>query len=287
MIEISKEILKGIYKTRDPNVKKYDFGLLVVIGGSQFYSGSPALSALAAFRAGVDMVRIVAPKRAADIIASFSPNLAAFPVKGDYLDKEDLPDLITMMESTKAFAPGKTAIAIGGGAGRTEEVQSTILEFLEKAQVPAVIDNDGLYAIAKKPELLKGKPFVLTPQTYEFFILTGKEIRNLPEEQKIKMVQEEAARLQTTILLKGPIDIVSDGKQVAVIRGGTPYMTKGGLGDALTGICGAFLARGINVFDSACAASYINKKAGEIVSEKLKESLMATDLIDAIPQVIN
>jgi NAD(P)H-hydrate epimerase len=51
----------------------------VVIGGSDFYSGSPALAALAGFRAGVDMVRIIAPKRAADIIASFSPILAMAP----------------------------------------------------------------------------------------------------------------------------------------------------------------------------------------------------------------
>jgi len=76
---INKTILKEIYQKRPLNSKKYDYGLLLVIGGSEFYSGSPALSALAAFRSGVDMVRIMAPKRAADIIASFNPNMAAYP----------------------------------------------------------------------------------------------------------------------------------------------------------------------------------------------------------------
>ena len=80
MVEVSKSILKKIYKERPSEVKKYDFGMLMVIGGSDFYSGSPALSAMAAYKAGVDMVRIIAPRRAADIIASFSPTMAAYPL---------------------------------------------------------------------------------------------------------------------------------------------------------------------------------------------------------------
>jgi len=75
MIKVGKNILKEVYKQRSPDVHKYDFGLLLVIGGGEFYTGSPTLAALAAFKTGVDMVRILAPKRAADIIATFSPNL--------------------------------------------------------------------------------------------------------------------------------------------------------------------------------------------------------------------
>ena len=62
-------------------------------------------------------------------------------------------------------------------------------------------------------------------------------------------------------------------------------MTKGGLGDTLAGICGSLLARGSNVFEAACAASYINKKAGELAVQKLKEGISATDLIEEIPNV--
>ena len=85
MQEVTPSILKQIYRERPADVKKYDYGLLLIIGGSEFYSGAPALSAMAAFRAGVDMARIVAPKRAADIIASFSPTLAAYPLEGKWL----------------------------------------------------------------------------------------------------------------------------------------------------------------------------------------------------------
>ena len=287
MIEVTKNILKDIYKPRPAEVIKYDYGLLLVIGGSEFYSGSPALSALAAFKSGVDMVRILAPRRAADIIASFSPNLAAYPLEGKYFDKEDLATVISMTESAKAVARGNTAVVIGGGMGRSKEVQETILEYLEQVSVPVVIDADAIHAVGKKPEIAVGKPFLFTPHTHEFFVLTGKEVYKLPEEEKIKAVQEEAARLQTTILLKGPIDIISDGKEVALNKTGSPFMSKGGCGDTLAGICGALMARGIDPFTAAQAAAYINGKAGEIVAQRLKEGLLATELIEAIPEVLH
>ena len=286
MIEASKKILKEIYKSRSADVKKYDFGLLLIIGGSEFYSGPPAFSALAAFRAGVDMVRIIAPKRAANIIASFQPDLAAFPLKGDWLTREHLSTLISMTESAKAVAHGKTAVVIGGGIGRTAETQETILEYLSQVSVPAVIDADAIHALAKNPQVVFGKPFLITPHTYEFFVLTGKEVYKLSEEEKIKVVQEEASRIGTTILLKGPVDIISDGKEVALSRTGSPFMTVGGTGDTLAGIAGALMARGTNPFQAAQAAAYINGVAGEMAGKKFGESLMATDLIEEIPQVI-
>ena len=285
-IEVTKTILKNIYKERPSGVRKYDYGLLLVIGGSEFYSGPPALSALAAFKSGVDMVRIIAPKRAADIIASFTPDLAAYPLKGDWLKKEHLATLLTLTESAKAVSRGKTAVVIGGGAGRSEETQETILEYLSQISLPVVIDADAIHALGKNPEIIKGKPFLITPHSYEFFVLTKKEIYQLPEEEKIKMVQEEAAKLQTTILLKGPIDIISNGKEVALNKTGSSLMTVGGMGDTLAGIAGALMARGITPFEAGQAAAYINGLAGELAGKKLGESVMATDLIEAISEVI-
>jgi len=286
MKEVTKNILKDIYKKRSRDVKKYDFGLLLVIGGSEFYSGSPALSAMAAWRARADMVRIIAPKRAADIIASFSPILAAYPLKGDWLTREHLATLISMTESAKAVARGNTAVVIGGGMGRSEEVQEAILEYLSEVSLPVVIDADAIHAVGKKPEIVSGKNFLITPHTYEFFVLTGREIYKLSDEEKIKAVQEEAARLQTTILLKGPTDIISDGKEVALNKTGTPLMVVGGTGDTLAGIAGALVARRIDSFTAAQAAAFINGLAGELAGKKLGESMTATDLIDEISNVL-
>lgn len=285
MIQVTQNILKDIYKNREKEVKKYDFGLLFVIGGSDFYSGSPAISAMAASRAGVDMVRIIAPERAANIIASFSPTLAAYPLEGKWLEKNHLATLISMVKAGQAVSNNKTAVVIGGGLGRTEETQEAILEFISLADFPLVIDADAIHAVGKNTKVLAGKNFLITPHTYEFFVLTGKKVFDLPLDEKIKIVQEEAARLQSTILLKGVIDIISDGKEVALNKTGSPYMTKGGTGDSLAGICGALLARGLSPFISAQAGAFINGKAGELASQKLRDGFLATDLIEAIPAV--
>jgi len=284
--QVSKTILKKVYKPRPKDAKKYDFGLLLVIGGSKFYSGSPALASLAAFSSGVDMVQVLAPKRAADIIASFSPNLAAYPLEGDWLEKKHLATLLTFSKSAELVAHGKAAVVIGGGLGRTEETQTAILEFLSQTSLPVVIDADAIYAVAKNPKVAKEKGFLFTPHGYEFFILTGKKVIGKSEKEKIEIVKTEAGRLGITILLKGKMDIISNGREIAINKTGNPYLTKGGTGDTLAGICGALMARGVDPFVAAQAAIYINGKAGEIAARKKKEGLLATDLIEAIPEVL-
>lgn len=289
MTKTNQTILKEIYKKRPKGkyFRKYDFGLVLVIGGGEFYSGSPALSAMAAFKAGADMVQILAPRRAADIIASFSPDLAAYPLEGDWLQKKHLPTLISMTKSAEAVSRGNVAIVIGGGAGRSEETQETILDYLSQVQVPVVIDADAIHAIGRNPGVVSAKKFLITPHSFEFFVLTQKEIYQLGHKEKIKMVKEEAARFQTTILLKEKPDIISNGREVALNDTGTSYMTVGGTGDTLAGICGALLARGIDPFTAAQAGAYINGKAGEVAAERLKEGLLATDVIEAIPEVLH
>jgi ADP-dependent NAD(P)H-hydrate dehydratase / NAD(P)H-hydrate epimerase len=286
MNKITKDVLKQIYPPRPSDSHKYDFGLLLIIGGGEFYTGSPALSATAAFRAGVDMAQVLAPKRAADISAGFSPNIAAFPLKGDWLDKEDVGVLISHAVSAKSVAGEKTAVVIGGGVGRSEETQEAIGNFLEETDSKIVVDADAIYALSKNPLSIKDNPAIITPNSHEFFVLTGKKINDLPIEEKAKVVQEEAAKINSTILLKGFVDIISDGKETVVDETGTPFMTVGGTGDTLAGICGAFLAMGFDPFIAAQAGSFVNGKAGEMASKKLGPSMTATDLVDFIAEAI-
>ena len=286
MQKITKDILKQVYFPRPAESHKYDFGLLLVVGGGNFYTGSPALAAMAAFRAGVDMTHILAPRRAADIIASFSPNLAAYPFKGDWFDNEDLPTLLTFTESAKTVAGDKTAVVLGGGMGRSEETKEAIVNYLQKTSIRAVIDADGIHAVSKNLAVIKDKNFIFTPHAYEFLILTGRDVREAKPEEKIKAVQEEAARLGCVIVLKGRQDIISNGQETAIDSSGSPFMTVGGTGDTLAGIAGSLLAQGVEPFLAARAASYINGKAGEAAAKKYGAGMTATDLIEEIPNVI-
>jgi len=287
MIEVTKEVLKGFFVDREKKYfRKYDFGLVLVIGGGQFYSGSPALSAFAAFKTGADMVKVISPKRSADIIAGFSPNLSAYPLDGDWLSKKHLPILLSQTESAKTVSRGNLCVVIGGGAGRSEETKETIIEYLSQIDVPVVIDAAAIHAVGESPEIISNKPFLVTPHSYEFFVLTKKEIYKLSHEEKQEFVKEEAERLKTTILLKDKPDIISDGKDIALNSAGSPYMSVGGTGDALAGVCGALMSRNISPFIAAQAATWILGKAGELAAEKLKDGLLATDVIDMIPSVL-
>ncbi|MCD6590377.1 MAG: NAD(P)H-hydrate dehydratase [Candidatus Aenigmarchaeota archaeon] len=278
MFEVDSSILSNIYKKRPKWSHKGDFGKLLIIGGSKVYTGAPALaaySAIAALRSGADIAYVIAPRRAADVIASFSPNLIAEPVGGEYFTKGHLKHVL---EVSKKF----DAISIGSGLGMRKETQDFVLKFLGKVKKPCVIDADAIKALKKRR---LGKNFVLTPHSYEFYAFSGEkptyDILN-----RAKMVKKFAKRLDATILLKGAIDIISDGSKVATNKTGNPYMTTGGTGDVLTGVCGGLLAQGVLPFEAACASAYITGKAGDFAAKEKGPGLLATDIIEKIPYVI-
>lgn len=278
--EITEKILEKVYKLRDPEARKYDFGHLLVVGGSKLYSGSPTLNALAAYRSGVDLVTVAAPRRAADIVASFSPNLITYPLDGDHLEPNHLDEIRKLLEN-------KSAIVIGGGMGREEKTFEFIREFLEVVSVPVVIDADAIYAVSKqfaRPGLAN-VDLVLTPHLHEFYILTGVRLsKNLDE--RVAAVKQAASEFKTTILLKGSTDIISDGEKVALNKTGSPYLTVGGTGDTLAGILGSLLAQGNDLWSASCAAAYINGLAGQLAADEFGAGVLATDLIEYIPDVI-
>lgn len=279
MTTIKKSILKKVFKKRAKDAHKYDFGHLLVVGGSKLYSGSPGFNALAAIKTGVDLVTVAAPQRAADIVAGFGPDLITYPLAGDYLAKKHLKELLEL-------AKNKTAVAIGGGLGREKETLNTVKQFLKEINVPVVIDADAIYAVAENKKVIEDKNFIITPHLYEFYVLSGHDAEKKSLAKRMELVKQAAKKFETTILLKANVDIISDGQKVALNKTGNPYMTKGGTGDTLTGICGSFLAQGIDPFTAACAAAYLNGRAGDKAASRLKESLMAIDVIRSISEII-
>jgi ADP-dependent NAD(P)H-hydrate dehydratase / NAD(P)H-hydrate epimerase len=289
MVKLNRKIIKKLYPPRSREAHKYDFGFLLIIGGGEFYTGSPALAGLAAFRSGVDMVQILAPERAANIIAGFSPNLATYPLKGERLTKDNLNTLFTLTEAMKAVSSQKQAVLIGGGLGRSPETKEVVLEYLEKTDFKVVIDADAIHALADLPQEkwshIGRTRFLFTPHSYEFFILTGKKVEGLSLGEKMEIVRKEAEK-RGTILLKGNEDIISDGREVVLNKTGSVYLTVGGTGDSLAGIAAGFLAQGIDPFLAAQGAAFINGSAGEVAGREKGPGVLASDLIEAIPKVI-
>ncbi|MFC1802939.1 NAD(P)H-hydrate dehydratase [Thermoproteota archaeon] len=265
---------------RSPDSHKGMWGSLLIVGGSETYSGAPALSSLAAYRMGLDIVYTAVPETAAGAVASTSPSMITVKLKGDKLSLKNLNQIETVLEKV-------TAVAVGPGLGTaldTVEAVGKLLEMVNEKGIPLVLDADGLKAYANNPIKLR-TPRVFTPHSGEYSLLTGKTAKG-NHLKKGAIVQKEAKKRGSVILLKGNVDIISDGKYTRYNWTGNPGMTVGGTGDILTGIVGAYLAQGAAPFYAAGAAAFINGKAGDCAADKIGYHLMPEDLLNKIPAVI-
>lgn len=267
--------LAKFYPPRPREARKGDYGRVVIAGGSEKYSGCLGLSALAALRAGVDLAVVVAPRRAADIVAGFSPDLITMPSSSPYPDPKLVGEALI----------GSDALVLGCGVVRTPVAHKALLSIIREASVPIVADAEALHAIATKPSVCKGKRILLTPNGGEFKILSNDPWPKSASD-RARAVRELASRYKSTVIVKGADDYVSDGARVHVDRESSPYLTKGGYGDLLSGVSGAMLARGNSSFDAARAAAYIVGRAGGFAARNLGESTLASDALAEIPMVV-
>jgi NAD(P)H-hydrate epimerase len=270
-----------VVKPRAPEAHKGDFGRLLVVGGSDVYSGAPAYVALAALRTGVDLAYIAAPERTAYNISAYSPNLITVKLSGTHLRS-------TNISSIEPFLSVATALAIGPGLGlhdETKEAVRSLLASVERARRPLLLDADGLKAFGGFKRRLK-VPVVFTPHAGEYNALVG----HFPPDDldaKVEDVRRSAQEIGGVILLKGNTDVISDGTRVKLNFTGNPGMTVGGTGDVLSGIVAAFLSQGVDAFEAAVAGAFINGACGDFVRREKGFHLVATDLIDWIPRMID
>lgn len=124
---------------------------------------------------------------------------------------------------------------------------------------------------------LKGN-CVLTPHKVEFQQLF--QLEATPE-----YIASMAKKYNCIILVKGEQDIVCSPQTCIIVKGGNAGMTKGGTGDVLAGLIAA-LACTNDLFLAATAGSYINKKAGESLYNKVGYYFNASDLVQEIPRVM-
>lgn len=273
--------LAKIYSPRPDWVHKGNYGSVLVVCGSKLYTGAAALAAVCALRGGADMVTVCAPARAADVAANYLPDLMTFPLKGDAISGRNVADILDTAHLRRI-----NSVVLGCGLGRKVTTYSAIYKLISRFNVPMVLDGDALRAIALKPDVVLGKHVILTPHAGELAILLGQSQMSADFEARLVAAKQAAHKYHAVVLLKGHIDIITDGATTITNNTGTPFMTKGGFGDCLAGIVGALLARGVGLFEAAHTAAYINGKAGEMAALKRGEGLVASDIFEYIPRVI-
>ncbi len=269
-----------LHKDRGADSHKGMWGSLLVVGGSETYSGAPALSTMAAYKLGLDLVYTAVPETAAQGVMSYSPSMITCKLKGERLTPDNISQITPFLDKVDA-------VAIGPGLGMADETVDAVgmlVKKIGKKKLPIVLDADGLKAYAKAP-VKNDSPIVYTPHGREFKLLTGKKVTGTHLE-KGKMVSEAAKKLGGVVLLKGGVDVISDGVYTRFNWTGNPGMTVGGTGDVLTGLVGGYLAQKSKPFYAACTGAYLNGRAGDNVYDQKGYHILPEDLIDQIPVVV-
>lgn len=222
---------------------KYRRGVVGIAAGSGRYPGAAVLAVAGALRGGAGAVRYVGP--AADAV------IARFPE-------------VLVSEGGPLKAGRVQAWVVGPGAG---DDASAVAEVVT-ADVPVLIDADGLRLVDAGAVRGRGAPTLMTPHAGEAAALLG-VARGEVEGARLDSVRELAGRYGATVLLKGSTTLVADsaGGAVRVNSTGTGWLATAGSGDVLSGLAGSLLAAGLSAFDAGSVGAYLHGLAGRLVSE--------------------
>jgi len=266
-------MIKQLMPPRSSLSRKGDSGIVLVAGGSRFYHGAPVLASMAALRSGTDLVYTAVPRSIITAVRSFSPAIIALPLPDDKLTVGSANRLFAMLPKRA------DAAAIGMGMTLEPEAISTLVNKLKQVGTKILLDASALI-----PHVLgeiSGTGSIVTPHTGEYRRLFGYD-PGTARGEITSNVRRAAKEHGITIVLKGWLNVISDGEQTSVIKRSTPSMTVGGTGDVLSGLAAGLLAR-MKPFDAALAAVYLNGVAGCITSKRVGLHMIATDLLDSLP----
>lgn len=280
-------LLRKLY-TPPPDSHKGQNGKLLLIGGSHLFH-SASLWALKIASRIVDMVFYASVPENNEIVRKA---------------KEEFRDGIVIPRSElHAYISEADVVLIGPGMTRTESgIKSQELRKMSLDEINQLRDEGEQtrfltqYLLEKYPKkrfvidagalqvmetswlkTLHEMP-ILTPHAREFSTLFG-------EEASPDSIAEKAKEYNAVILVKGEKDTLCSPEKCVRISGGNAGMTKGGTGDVLAGFIAALACKN-EPFLAASAGSYINKKAGDALYERVGPYFNASDLADEIPRVM-
>jgi NAD(P)H-hydrate epimerase len=283
---LDAEGASGLVPVRPLDAHKGTMGHLLAVAGSRGKAGAAAILARAALRSGVGLVTVAAPRSVQPIVAG-----AAIEVMTEPLAETRTGTLGRAAAGVALrLLAARDALALGPGLGTEVGTRAAVVALLAGRKAPAVLDADGLNAFASNgragTRLRAGRhPLVLTPHPGEAARLlraTSGEIQS----DRLGSARRLASDTGAIVVLKGRHTIVAREDGMASVNPtGNAGMATGGTGDALTGVIGALLARGLSGFDAARLGTYVHGAAGDLVAARLGEDgLIAGDLIDALPQ---
>lgn len=267
--------VKSFIPARKALSRKGDNGKILVLGGNYLYHGAPILSSIAALRTGADLVYTCVPKINVMATRSFSPNLIVIPLVDVKLTRGSVQKLLGIIPKELDSA----TMGMGLGIQDREALKILVNSLLDRA---VMVSLDASALVPEIIPIIKDKKVTVTPHAGEFRRLFG-ELPPDNVKQRTALVEKHARENGITILLKGPTDIISDGKQTYLNPKNLAAMTVGGTGDVLSGVVAAMLCKNKDPVKAASAAAFVNGKAGCLAQKKYGIHIVATDLLDFIP----
>jgi ADP-dependent NAD(P)H-hydrate dehydratase / NAD(P)H-hydrate epimerase len=254
----------GLLSRRKFSTYKNQCGRIGVVAGSRGFIGAALMTSQAALRAGAGLVEVFVPEEIYEIVAGAAP----------------MESMVKPLRSYRVLLKEKADVwAVGPGLGKSHAAE--ILELIEKAKQPMVIDADGLNILAEKISMLKhckGKR-LLTPHP-------GEMKRLLPDEKetRAKRATRFCQRFPVTLLLKGSRTIVAErDRPLSYNTSGNPGMATGGMGDILTGVCAGLAGQGLSLYNAARLGAWLCGRAAEMAifnGSQSEQSLLPRDILD-------
>jgi NAD(P)H-hydrate epimerase len=278
---IEPAVQRGIPR-RGADATKFAAGAVVVCGGSTGLTGAPSMACESAMRAGAGYVTALIPA---------SLNLV-FEVRLLEAMSVPLPDASgaltpEALDTVLERAARADALVLGPGLGREDGTFELARAVAQRAEVPLLLDADGLNAHAGRLRSLAGRSAatVLTPHAGELARLLDCDSAEVAA-HRLACARRAAAAAGAIVVLKGDDTIVAapDGR-AGVSRGGAPALATAGTGDVLSGVIGAFLSKRVDPFTAACAGVFVHARAGQLAARAVAaEGVIAGDVIGQLPR---
>ncbi len=293
---ITEEEVKQMIPKRSGDAYKGSCGRVVLIAGSTGMTGAAALASSSSLRTGAGMAILGAPKTLNPIMEIKMTEVMTKPLPD--VRKKGALALRGLGEIRELLKWGDCC-AIGPGLGQHFETIELVRRLVSKLKMPAVIDADGLNALAKDPSILKEckAPLILTPHIGELSRLNGVPSSEIAKD-KIKYASDFAKKYNCVLVFKGAPTIISEpGGQTYVNPTGNAGMATAGSGDVLTGIIVGLLAQMLMLkkgedikkimLNSACAGVFLHGLTGDMAKgEKGEMGMIAGDMMEKIPEAL-
>lgn len=274
--------VRRLLPKRPTNSHKGTFGSVLTIAGSTDYRGAATLASLSALRTGAGLSVLATAK-------SVIPEQNALEVIYKGLNETASGSIASnAIDQVREEIPKHNAVIVGPGLGSDSDTVSFVQKILPLIDKPAIVDADGLNAIAKNTSIFpRNKQFVLTPHPKEFSRLIGMSTEDI-QANRIESALKGARLFDAVIVLKGAHTIIAaPSGEVFINPTGNSGMATAGAGDVLSGIIGGLLAQGLTPLDAAVAGTYIHGLAGDIAQKQIGEvGFLAGDISHFVPSAL-